>query len=574
MENRDYAKVLNEIAMLQRIAGDNHFKVRAFERAAKLVEDLARPLDELLDEHSAEELQGIGESIETELQALRTTGESPRHQELLSRLGAGVFDLLEVKGLGMRRLQVLFQELGITSVPALKQAAEDGKLRELPSFGKAIETQLLSEIEHFERTRGKRWPLPEAKGLADSIRLQMLDLPEVDRCEVAGSIRRGRETIGDVDLLVTTQNPHAVAAWFKAMPEVTEVIADGVGRASVRVTGGVQVDMRVLEPEVFGAGLHYFTGSKEHHIQMRLRSKKLGLKISERGVYRSDDPDEVPVGPMETEEQVFAAVGLPYIPPEIRMGTDEIELAELDSLPRLVDLNDLRGDVHVRSDLSGGSDTLESLAAAAAARGYEWLVVAQRSAGADPARGLDDAGLREWLEEAPEEVGGVRLLRGVETTVLPDGLLDVDHRILARADWVVAVYDHDLGGDADSITQAIVWAIETGVVSCLGTPTGRHLGVHEGIPLYFDEVVEACLDFGVALEINGHPSRLDLNGQLAARVRERGAMLALGSAAGSAAAFDNIEYAVQQAKRGWLEPRDVLNSLPADALLERVRRLV
>ena len=564
---------MHEIATLQRIAGDNFFKVRAFERAARMIEDLPEPVDELLDKRKMDLLQGIGESIETELQALRTTGHSPRHEELLARIGPGVMDLLEIQGLGMRRLQVLFQEAGIANVPDLKLAAEQGFLRDLPSFGEAIEEKLIHEIEHWEHTRGKRYPLPEAKGLADSIRYQLVQLPEVDRAEVGGSIRRGRETIGDIDILVTTTDAVLVSDYFKTLPEVVEVVFDGDSRASVRVIGGIQVDLRILDTDLFGAGLHYFTGSKEHHIQMRIRSKKMGLKISEHGVMRYDDPTETPVGPMDTEEQVFAAVGLPYIPPEIRMGKDEIEMAEAGTLPELVHAEHLRGDVHVCSTRSSGRDDVAKLLDRAAELGYEWLAVTERSRGVDSRRGLDNAGVQAWLAEEPPE-HAVRLLRGVEVEIGPDGMLDIDHRLLAHADWVIGAIHHDVDRDPDANTQRIIWGIESGVLSCLASPTGRKLGHDDGYPLYFEEVVEACIDFGVALEINGNPSKLDLNAQLAGRARQMGALMVVGSEANSAATLEHMAYATQQARRAWFEPAHLLNCLPADELVAAVRSLV
>jgi DNA polymerase (family 10) len=541
-----------------------------------MIEDLPEPIDDLLDRHEMDLMQGIGESIETELQALRTTGHSPRHEELLARIGPGVLDLLDISGLGMRRLQVLFQEAGISSIPELKKAAESGQLADLPHFGESVQEKLLSEIEHWEHTRGKRYPLPEAKGLADSIVYQLLELPEVDRAEVAGSIRRGRETIGDIDILVTTDDAALVSDYFKSLPEVVEIVFDGDTRASVRVIGGIQVDLRVLEPAFFGAGLHYFTGSKEHHIRMRIRSKKMGLKISEHGVCRYDDPDEVPVGPMTTEEEVFAAVGLPYIPPEIRMGTDEIEAAERGELPDLVDMQRLRGDVHLHSAMSGGRDDLEALVAEAERIGYEWIVVAERSRGIDPRNGIGDEELKAWLDRAAELDNGspVRVICGAEVEITPAGAFDLSHRLLAQCDWVIGGIHHDVEEDADLNTQRVIWGIETGILSSLASPTGRRLGMHDGYPLYFDEVVEACIDFGVALEMNGHPSRLDLNAQMAGRVRQQGGMLVVGSEAGSIGAMSNIEYAVQQARRAWMEPDDMLNYRGADDLVGAVRTLI
>lgn len=536
---------------------------------------MPQPIDELLDSREAVVLDGVGESIEAELQALRTTGESPRHQELLARTGPGVFDLLEIQGLGMRRLQTLFQEADVASIPALKKAAENGQLRNLRGFGTAVEEKLLTEIEHWEHTRGRRFPLPEAKGLADSIRYQLLQLPEVDRAEVGGSIRRGRETIGDIDILVTTNSAATVSRYFKTLPEVTEVIADGDTRASVRVIGGIQVDLRVLEPHLFGAGLHYFTGSKEHHIKMRLRSKKIGLKISEKGVYRYDDPTETPVGPMNTEEDVFAAVGLPYIAPEIRTGTTEVELAESGELPSLVEPTDIRGDIRCCTDRSSGRADLETMVRAAEDRGYEWLVVTERSRGVDDRRGLDDDGVRAWLDTAAQldAICTVRVIAGVEVEITPQGMFDIDHRVLARADWILAGLHHGAAPDPDENTQRIIWGIETGLVSCLTAPTGRRIGGDDRYSIYFDEVVEACIDFGCALEMSGQPSLLDLNAQLGARARERGASIALGSGATSASSLDNLDYALQQARRAWFTADDVLNTFSAEQLLSSVRAL-
>ncbi len=398
MHNREYARVLEEIATLQLVAGDNFFKVRAFSRAARLIEGLAEPIDDIIDQRRLYEIPGIGESIEEELHALRETGESPRHQELLARIGPGVFDLWQLPGLGLKRVQTLYQKLGITSIEALKSAAKSGKLASLEGFGESVQEKLIAEIEGFERGRGRRFPLPQAKALAEEIRDQIAELPEVDRAVIGGSIRRGRETTGDIDILVTTDSPRSVSGYFKDMEEVVEVVFDGETRASVRITNEIQCDLRILDPELFGAGLHYFTGSKEHHIQMRLRSKRLGLKISEKGVVRYDDATETPIGPMKTEEEVFEAVGLDYIAPELRMGKDEIEAAENGTLPDLVDRERLRGDIHVSSIASGGRSSLDELAEAAALLGYEWLVVAERSRGVDE-HGLESARMAERHEE-------------------------------------------------------------------------------------------------------------------------------------------------------------------------------
>ena len=519
-------------------------------------------------------MQGIGESIEAELQSLRMDGHSPRHQELLRRIGPGVLELIQVNGLGMKRLQTLFNEVGIKDISQLKKACFDGSLLRLQHFGAGVVKKLIGEIEHWERTKGKRYPLPEAKGLADSIRQQLASLDYVDRAVVGGSIRRGRETIGDIDILITTDDAKRASDYFKRMPEAVEVIFDGNTRASIRVVGGIQVDLRALDVNAFGAGLHYFTGSKLHHIRMRIRSKRMGLKISEKGVVPYEDPDSGPIGPMDTETQIFNAVGLPYIPPEIRMGKKEIELAEQGKLPTLLDASMLLGDMHIHTKSSGGRTSLDRMAEKASKLGYQWVVVAERSRGLHP-KGLNNDEMRKHFKKI-REVGslhGVRLIAGAEVGIDLQGMFDIHHRVLAQCDFVIGRLTGREDADAEENTQRITWALETGLMSCLGSPTGRHLGVNSGYDLYFDEIVRTCIDFGVALEMNAHPNQLDLNQKLAGRVKELGGLIMLGSNAGSVIGMENISYAIQQARRAWFVEGDVLNSKPIDDILGELMRL-
>lgn len=529
---------------------------------------MSEPVERLIDERRLGELPGIGESIEEELVSLRRVGYSPRHEELVQRVGRDVKQLWEIPGLGIKRIQVLFQEMGVASVAELKQAAQAGRLARHAQFGAAVQARLLAEIEGWERGRGRRYPLPEARALAESLRGQLLETGSVLRAEVGGSIRRGKETIGDIDILVTTERAAVVAHYFKTMPEVVEVVFDGDTRASVRVTNEIQVDLRVVEPHLFGAGLHYFTGDKDHHIQMRLRSKRLGLKISEKGVTRYADPAEVPVGPMDTEEEVFSAVGLGYIPPEIRHGRDEIRLAEAGALPTLIEVGDVRGEVHVWSAMSGGVDGLEGLVEGCGRRGYSWVFVTER---AGRGRGLRPSDFEDYLRRVEGLNGreGLEVRAGLEVEILEDGTLDFDHRLLAKVPWVVGVFRG--GGDA---TQSIMWAMETGLISCLAWPTGRHLGVHEGHGADLSELVACAVDFGVALMVSGDPQRLDLNGQNARRCRDLGAELVVTASAGSVDGLRQIEYGLQQARRGWIRPEEVLNTRSLDDVLARTRVLV
>lgn len=568
MDNKEYAEILGEIASLQRVVGDGFFKVRAFSRAARLIEDLAEPIELLIDQRRLNEIPGIGESIEEELESLRKLGYSPRHEELVARVGPGVKELWDIPGLGIKRIQVLFQELQVASVAQLKAAAQAGRLARHAQFGAAVQSKLLHEIEGWERGRGRRYPLPEAKALADSLCAQMVETGEVDQAAVAGSIRRGKESIGDIDLLVTTVRPAWVSHFFKTLPEVVEIVFDGDARASVRITNEIQADLRIVEPHLFGAGLHYFTGDKDHHIQMRLRSKRMGLKISEKGVTHYHDASETPVGPMTTEEEVFAAVGLPYIPPEIRHGKDEIRLAESGRLPRLVSAEDLTGEVHVCTSLSKGVDALDEVLEGCARRGYRWLALTEQG-GRD--RGVRPNEYAEYARKVAQLDGrhGVRVLAGLEVEIQADGTLDYDHRALAHVPWVVGVFR-----GSEEPAQSLLWGLETGLVSCLAWPTGRRLGAHDGWGLDVDELVACCVDFGVALTVSGDPQRLDLNGTLARRCADLGAMLVLTGSATSVDGLRHIDYAVQQARRGWMTPAEVLNTREIDDVLERTRVLV
>lgn len=576
MENKEYAAILEEIATLTRVVGDNFFRVRAFSRAARMIEDLPGSVEDMIDLRQMELLQGIGESIEDELRMIRLTGVSPRHQELLDRIGRDVMDLWQIPGLGIKRIQVLYQELGIASIPALKQAIVESRLVNVAHFGKVVQDKLLQEIEGWERGRGRRYPLPEAKALAESVRLQLLDMGYVDRAEIGGSIRRGKETIGDIDILVTSDHPISVARAFKDLPEVVEIVQDGDTRVSVRITNEIQCDLRILERHLFGAGLHYFTGSKDHHIQMRLRSKKIGLKISEKGVTHYDDKTETPVGPMDTEEQVFEAVKMQYVPPEIRMGKNEIILGEQYRIPTLVERHHLMGEPHVFTGLSGGRESPEEWVDACYSQGMKWVILSERASTHRKGflKPTDFSDFLERVKKLNSRHSDLEVRAGLAVEIQVDGMLDFDHRCLSRVDWVLAGVSQDTDMDAEAMTQRLMWGLETGLVSCLAHPTGRHLGVHEGYAMYFDDVVDCANDFGTALEMSGHPQRLDLNAVMARRARDRGAKLVISASTGAVSGMTQVEYALQQARRAWLEPGDILNTGSIDSMMDATRVLL
>ncbi|MFW5966906.1 MAG: DNA polymerase/3'-5' exonuclease PolX [Persicimonas sp.] len=571
MDNSHYARILGEIAALAQIKGENRYKVRAYENAARAVDNLSESLDERIDQGTVEQIQGIGESIAEDLRQIHVDGTCDLHRQLLAELEPGLLDMLQVQGLGPKRIKKIYEELGVTTLGELKVAGEKHRLQELSGLGKKTEQKVLREIDRLEKSRG-RTPLPQARRVAETMRDEIAELDSVERVAIAGSIRRGRETVGDIDLLVATDDPQAVTDCFTDFREISEVIATGETKTSVLLVGGLQVDLRVVDAEVFGSALHYFTGSKEHHIELRTRAKREGLKISEYGVFEADD-DEEPIA-SRTEEEVFEALGLPYIPPEIREGRGEIEAAEEGRLPDLVDEEAVCGDLHMHTTETDGRASIEQMAEAARELGWSYIAITDHSEAVTVANGMTPERFEAHIERiraVNDEADGIEVLAGIEVDILKDGSLDMDHDLLKEADWVVASVHSHFNMDPDAMTERLLEAMQTGLVSSMGHPTGRMLGGRDGYTYDFDAILEAAVEHGIAMEINGSTGRLDLNAEMARTAASRGAKLVLGSDAHSTRGLKALRYAVQQARRGWLTADDILNTRSSDELLESVR---
>ena len=568
MDNRQYAQILGEIGVLRALAGHNSFQVRAYENAARALSMLGQPIDGMIERgEDLTELDGVGKSIAEEIHALYETGKSPLREELLKELDPGLLELTRIQGLGPKRIKLIYDELGITNIELLRDACMRGEVSGLPGMGKKTEDKILHEIERLAQETG-RVPLPAARMAAETIAASLRLVDGVEKVEVGGSIRRGKETIGDIDILVTTRGDReAIFDAFVMMPDVGEILGRGETKTSARLrTSGMQVDVRLVEPDQFGAALHYFTGSKEHNIEIRARAKKMGLRVNEYGVKRleTDEMVETP-----TEEELFAMLGLDYIPPELREGRDEIELAEKHRLPDLVDVQSLRGDFHMHTTESDGKNSIVEMAEAAKARGYEFIVITDHSAVVSVVNGMDAPRFAKAIDRiraADAEVEGIRVLAGIEVDILQDGTLDMDHGLLAECDWVIgSVHTHMKQPRAET-TDRLLRAIETGLLNELGHPTGRRLGGRAGYEYDFERVIGAAIDAGVAVEMNGGTGRLDLNADLARHARELGATIVLGSDAHSTRALDDISFAVQQARRACLSKAEVLNTRSADAI--------
>jgi DNA polymerase (family 10) len=572
MANQPYADRLEEIAALLQVTDANPFKVRAFQNAARIVSKLDTPLETLLDEGRILEVDGIGRSIAQDLQALRDTGTCPVLEALRAELPAGIPDLLRVQGLGPKKVRRLWTELGIGDLDTLEAMAGQGHLASLDGFGARTEEKILAEIARLRASAG-RHPLARVVVPAATLLAFLQALPGVEEATLAGSFRRGRETVKDLDLVVAAREPGPIMQAFVTHPLVQEVVAHGDTKSSVYLRDGLPVDLRVVPPEVFGATLHHFTGSREHNVAMRARALQRGLRVSEWGVFRRDDEGrEHPIA-CRHEADIFAAVGLPFIPPELREGLGEIERAEAGTLPDLIDATHILGDLHMHTVDSDGSHDLDAMARAARARGLTHIAITDHSRSLTVARGLSRERLLDQIDRidawnAAHAELGVRILRGLEVDILEEGALDMDDDVLDRLDWVVGSVHSRMNQPADVMTERLVKAVRSGRISALGHPTGRLIGQRD--PYGFDHaaVFDACQAMGVALEVNAAPERLDLGPELLALALQRpGLWITINTDAHHTDGLDAMAFGVRTARRGMV-PRDrVLNALPLEAFL-------
>ncbi len=568
--NSDVAAVFLEMADLAQIAGGNAHRVRAFRRTARVLDTLPEPLPVLLGRGGLEKLPGIGEGSVVRIKQILRTGTCDEHRALRARLPAGLREMLDVKGLGPSTVRRLWQHLKVASLEQLEWACRTGQVAKLPRMGERTAERILKGIADH-RLRVGRLPYVLSRRMGERVVAQMSDHPEVQRCQLTGSVRRGRATIGDLDVLVASEDGLAVASRFVTLPEVEQILVQGEGRASVRLTNGQQCDLRVVTEATWGAGMHYFTGSQLHNIAVRARGlKQRGLKISDKGIFVRDT--ETLVAPGTTEEDIFAAAALPWIPPEIRENTGEIEAAAEGRLPRLVTAEDLRGDLHCHTLASDGTGTAEAMARAAIALGHEYLAITDHTHSLAVARGLDEGRLlaqQRHLAEVEDRLGAVRLLAGTEVDILPDGRLDLDHDVLRGLDWVIASVHSALDQSGAEITDRLIAAMRTGLVDCIGHPTGRRLGHRAGAELDLERLLDEARRYGVAVELNGNPYRMDLPDVDVRRASQLGVPVCINTDAHAPEHLARQEYGLVTARRGWLEPRDVLNCQPWSVLAER-----
>jgi len=560
MTNSQIAELLEETSVLLEIEGANPFRVRAYQRAAQVIGGLSKPVSEMAPEELLS-LPGIGKGIQDHLKEILGTGQFQELVQLRAKIPKGLLELLRVPGLGPKRARVLFDQLGIDSLSKLREAAQAGRLAQLAGFGDKLVRNILEGLEFAQKASARmlHW---EASSLMGEILRELRKVPAVQELSPAGSLRRGRETVGDLDILCTARDGGRVIEAFTKLPQVERVMASGQTRATVWLRAGIQCDLRVVPPESFGAALQYFTGSKDHNIALREHALKHGLTVNEYGVFRVEDREQKQPLAGRIEEEVYSKLGLAWIPAELRENRGEIEAAQKHRLPRLVELQDIRGDFHNHSDHTDGANRLEEMARAAKDMGWEWVALGDHSQSLGVAKGLTEAQLRgslRELEEIRSKVKGIRLMRSMEVDILKDGSLDYPDEVLQEIDVVIGSVHSAFSMDEATMTRRILKALRNPHCDIIGHLSGRLLNRREAYKVDTQAVLKAAAEAGTALEINGQPQRQDLSDVHARQARELGVALAVTTDAHSTRQFEYMKAAVTVARRAWLTKDDLLN---------------
>lgn len=574
LDNSRIANVFDELADLLEFRGENPFRIRAYRNGAHAIRDLGESVAMILADPQRDlaDIPGIGETLAEKSAVLVATGTLPQLETLRQEIPDSVIAMVRVPGLGAKKASRLHAELGIDSLDALRAACEAGSVAKLKGFGAKTQQMILDGLQ-IAQAAGERVYWAQADGLAESIRNHMASCKAVKRLEIAGSYRRGRETVGDLDVLVVASDRQAAMDHFESYPGRSQTIARGEQKKiSIRVGKAFQVDMRLVEDEQFGAALQYFTGSKEHNVRLRRMAQAKGLKINEYGVFREADDGRLGG---QSEEEIYAAVGLPLIPPELRENRSEFEWAEQNGLPDLITSDDMLGDLHMHTSASDGMATIREMADAAIARGLQYIAITDHSKRVSMAHGLDTQRLLDqWrlIDEIRREYQGrLMILRGIECDILEKGGMDLPDDCLAQADWVLASVHYGQRQSRQQITDRILGAIDNPNVDCIAHPTGRLINRRDPYEVDLDAVMKAAAQRGTFLELNANPARLDLNDTHAATAKRLGIPIVINTDAHSTDGLDVMRFGIKQARRAGLTAKDVLNTLPADQFLARLR---
>lgn len=572
MERQGTAKILDEIGVLLELKGENPFKSRAYYSAARTVELMGEEeLERLAREDKLKDVRGIGTALNDKLKELILNGTLSYYEELKASVPEGLLEILKVPGLGPRKVRALYDMLEITTLAELEYACRENRLVNLKGFGQKTQDNILEGIAFIRRNQG-RYFYSEARRIADGLITKLKEFPALDKASLAGSIRRCREIVKDIDLVASTDEPDGLTSFFTELPLVAGVIAHGDTKVSVQLNEGINADLRVAKKVEFPYALHHFTGSKEHNIALRHRAKNMGMKINEYGLFRGGD-EELVVCRDETE--FFAALNLDYIPPELREDYGEIEAAEAGTLPALVEEKDIRGIFHVHTLFSDGTNTLEEVVRHCREVGYEYVGITDHSQSAFYAGGLKEEDLKvqqEEIEALREKYPDVAMFRGVESDIRTDGSLDYPDAILERLDFVIASVHSGLKMERSRMTERLLRALSHPRVTMLGHPTNRLLLGRDSSPLDLEKVFQAALENGVIIELNASPARLDLDWRHLKKIKEMGLLVSINPDAHRLESFEDTNLGVAIARKGWLEKKDIFNTRSRSEIEEHLRK--
>jgi len=570
VHNSDIATIFEEIGNLLEIKGENPFRIRAYHNAARQMESMGVPAaDMVANEEDLTELPGIGDDLAAKIKEIVETGKCKALEQLRHEMPPTLTELLKLPGLGPKRVKVLYESLKVDTIDELVKAAKSGAIRDLPGFGEKTEVAILQALE-VRAGMEQRFKLAVAAQYAESLKYYLAKQRGVKDVVIAGSYRRRKETVGDIDILATAAKSEPVMDAFVKYDEVADVLSKGTTRSTVVLQSGLQVDLRVVEQKSFGAALHYFTGSKAHNIAIRKLGQSSKLKINEYGVFKGE---KHVAG--KTEESVFKSVGLPFIPPELRENNGEIEAAKKKRLPKLVERKALKGDLHAHTKATDGHNTLEEMAAAAHKAGLSYLAITEHSRHLRVAHGLDVKRLRaqvDAIDTLNEKLKGITLLKGIEVDILDDGTLDLPDSVLKELDLVVVAVHSNFKLERKKQTARIVRALDNPYVDILAHPSGRLIAEREPYDVDMLRVIRAAKENGVHLELNAHPERLDLTDAHCRMAKDEGVRIAISSDAHGIHEFAYLDYGIGQARRGWLENDNIVNTRALSALKRLLRR--
>jgi DNA polymerase (family 10) len=568
MTNQEIADILIHISEILDIQGENPFKIRAYIKASQTIENLTYQLSSLEDKDKIMELPGIGEGIAKKIKELLDTGKLKYYEDLKKSEYAPLIEFLKIPGMGPKHAKLVFDKLGIKTIEELRRTAEEGKLRELPGLGEKVEQNILQGIQQVQKFK-ERYSLGFIYPRAQNIVEELKKVKEVKQITLSGSLRRMKETIGDVDILVASDKPKPVMGAFINLPQRAKVLSEGSTKSSIMTKDGFQVDIRVVKPVSFGAASHYFTGSKAHNIRIRSLGQDKGLKVNEYGVFKKEKKIAG-----KTEEEVFKSVDLPYIPPELREDQGEIEAAFKGELPSLIEIEDIKGDLHVHTDWTDGNNSIEEMAQAAKKKGYQYIAICDHSPTVGITNGLTEERLLKQIKEIEKlnrKLKDFRILSGIEVDIRSNSQLDLKDEILEKCDIVVAAVHTKFTQPKDEMTKRIIKAIENPNVDIIAHPTGRLIGKREPYQVDMDKIMDACKANAKVLELNAYPERLDLSDLNCRKTKEKGIKIAISTDAHADAHLEWMKFGVATAKRGWIEPEDVINTLTLSRLLKLLR---